>query len=75
MPALEVPTMTFGAQVEDVVTGAKTKRTPRREARPRNGNGINGNGNGTAPRRTPHDRDHARASHRLRPTTPASPRS
>jgi hypothetical protein len=51
MPALEVPTMTFAANVEDVVAGEKTKRTPRpRKPAATNGNG-NGNGNGTTPRR------------------------
>ncbi len=53
MPALEVPTMTFAANVEDVVPGEKTKRTPRpRKPAATNGNGHgNGNGNGTTPRR------------------------
>ena len=55
MPALEVPTMTFAANVEDVVPGEKAKRTPRpRKPAATNGNGNgngNGHGNGTTPRR------------------------
>jgi hypothetical protein len=44
MPALEVPTMTLGASVEDAVSGEKSKRAPR----PRK---QGSNGNGSAPRR------------------------
>jgi hypothetical protein len=57
MPALEVPTMTLGAQIEDVVAG-ETKRAPRprKQAAAEAGNGLgNGSGNdsanGSAPRR------------------------
>jgi capsular polysaccharide biosynthesis protein len=46
MPALEVPTMTLGAHIEDVVTGETTKRAPR----PRK-QASNGTSNGSAPRR------------------------
>jgi hypothetical protein len=46
MPALEVPTMTLGAHIEDVVTGEVTKRAPR----PRK-QASNGTSNGSAPRR------------------------
>jgi hypothetical protein len=51
LPALEVPTMTLGAEVEDALSGDKPKRSrPRKLPATTNGNG-NGNGNGTAPRR------------------------
>lgn len=51
MPALEVPTMTLAAQVEEIAPGEKTKRTPRpRKPGATNGNG-NGNGSGATPRR------------------------
>jgi hypothetical protein len=50
LPALEVPTMTLGARVEDVVPGEKTKRTPRPRAKQGASNGSNGS-NGSAPRR------------------------
>jgi hypothetical protein len=49
MPALEVPTMTLGARVEDAVTG-ETKRAPRPRKQGANGIG-NGSGNSSAPRR------------------------
>jgi hypothetical protein len=47
LPALEVPTMTLGAQVEDAVTGETIKRAPR----PRKQGTGTTNGNGSAPRR------------------------
>jgi hypothetical protein len=47
MPALEVPTMTLGAQVEDVVPGETSKRAPR----PHKQTAGATNGNGSAPRR------------------------
>ena len=49
MPALEVPTMTLGARVEDAVTG-ETKRAPRPRKQAANGTG-NVSGNSSAPRR------------------------
>jgi hypothetical protein len=53
MPALEVPTMTLAAKVEDVVPGDQTKRARRpRKPAATNGNGNgNGHGDSTAPRR------------------------
>ena len=50
LPALEVPTMTLGARVEDVVPGEKMKRTPRPRGKQGESNGSNG-ANGSAPRR------------------------
>ena len=47
LPLLEVPTMTFGAQVEDVAGGEKKKPAPR----PRKGTGSNGSNGTAAPRR------------------------
>lgn len=49
LPALEVPTMTFGAQVEEAasVNGEKKKPAPR----PRKSSSSNGSGSGTAGRR------------------------
>jgi hypothetical protein len=41
LPALEVPTMTLGARVEDAITGEAAKRTPR----PRKPAGSNGTSN------------------------------
>ena len=70
MPALEVPTMTLAAQVEDVVPGEKTKRTPRpRKPAATNGNGHgNGNGNGStpAPQADAHDHRARRTEDRRR---------
>jgi hypothetical protein len=50
MPALEVPTMTFGAQVEDAVNGEQKKPAPRPRKTTSNGSGS-GNGSGTTSRR------------------------
>jgi hypothetical protein len=47
LPALEVPTMNLGAQVDDPAPGEKSKRTPR----PPSKTPANGNGNGAAQRR------------------------
>jgi capsular polysaccharide biosynthesis protein len=48
MPALEVPTMTLGAQVEDAITGETTKRAPR----PRKQGNASSNGSASRRRRT-----------------------
>jgi hypothetical protein len=45
MPALEVPTMTLGVQVEDAITGETTTRAPRPRKQ------ANGSTNGSTPRR------------------------
>ena len=73
MPALEVPTMTFAANVEDVVPGEKAKRTPRpRKPAATNGNGTTAMATATARRPAASARPRPpRAWHR-RPKTPAS---
>jgi hypothetical protein len=58
LPALEVPTMTFGTQVEDAALGEQKKPTPR----PRK---QGSNGNGAAPRR----RGTTSSTPRVAPTT------
>jgi hypothetical protein len=49
LPALEVPTMTLGARIEDVLPGETTKRAPRPRGK-QGSNGSNGS-NGSGPRR------------------------
>jgi hypothetical protein len=56
LPALEVPTMTLAATVEDVAPGVKAKRPPRPRSKQGASNGSNGsngaNGSGSRRRRT-----------------------
>jgi hypothetical protein len=63
LPALEVPTMTFGAQVEEAVNGEKKKPAPRPRKRASNGSGSS-NGSSSAP-----GRRRAGSSSRVAPST------
>jgi hypothetical protein len=65
MPALEVPTMTLGARVEDVVAG-ETKRAPRprKRATTATADGADGSANGTD-----HGSANGSAARRRRATT------